>query len=49
MNEYNTVINENREIKYSKKFLELYQNNKIKKKKKEKKIQKMKKLKKIFF
>ena len=30
MNEYNTVINENREIKYSKKFLELYQNNKIK-------------------
>ena len=30
MNEYNMVINENREIKYSKKFLELYQNNKIK-------------------
>jgi hypothetical protein len=30
LNEYNTVINENREIKYSKKFLELYQNNKIK-------------------
>ena len=30
VNEYNTVINENREIKYSKKFLELYQNNKIK-------------------
>ena len=30
LNEYNMVINENREIKYSKKFLELYQNNKIK-------------------
>ena len=30
MNEYNMVINENKEIKYSKKFLELYQNNKIK-------------------
>ena len=29
-NEYNMVINENKEIKYSKKFLELYQNNKIK-------------------
>ena len=30
LNEYNIVINENREIKYTKKFLEIYQNNKIK-------------------
>ena len=30
MNEYSLVINENREIKYTKKFWELYRNNKIK-------------------
>ena len=30
INEYNMVINENREIKYTKNFLEIYQNNKIK-------------------
>ena len=30
LNEYSMVINENREIKYTKKFLEIYQNNKIK-------------------
>ena len=30
LNEYGIVINENREIKYTKKFLEIYQNNKIK-------------------
>ena len=30
LNEYSMVINENREIKYTKKFFEIYQNNKIK-------------------
>ena len=30
MTEYNTVFNENQEIKYTKQFLELYENNKTK-------------------